>query len=282
MKNFLYYSFLSGMALLALSGETQALTCTAAPNCADLGYTKTSCAGGGGVKCPFDSSKMFCIREGMGSEYKFVNAISRYQIAYSDGTTAKYYDDKKTPIGIVTYVHPTKSKKHGLIMSLRPFTIQNQAQAHKICAAYTTAGTMAGDWHLPDIGELATMSAGDTVESSDEYKKYRDALKTIPTAGDLEMSFSFFYGNSLITGGIDSQNASNTQGSFAGTSFSYSNRATTWYQQAYYLSDSQTADSTANAYISSVNNVSGITSVAKTKKMQFRCVAYFQLEKEND
>ena len=274
MKNFLYYSFLSGMALLALSGETQALTCTAAPSCADLGYTKTSCSGGGGVKCPFDSSKMFCIREGMGSEYKFVNAISRYQIAYSDGTTAKYYDDKKTPIGIVTYVHPTKGKKHGLIMSLRPFTIQNQAQAHKICAAYTTAGTMAGDWHLPDIGELATMSAGDTVESSDEYKKYRDALKTIPTAGDLEMSFSFFYGSSTITDGVDKQNNTNTQGSFQ-QHRSYNSVYNKWYASPIFVSDSQSADSTSNAYISTVNSANGIASVAKTKKMQFRCVAYF-------
>ena len=275
MKKLLYYSFLSGMALLALSGETQALTCTAAPSCADLGYTKTSCAGGGGVKCPFDSSKMFCIREGMGSEYKFVNAISRYQIAYSDGTTAKYYDDKKTPIGIVTYVHPTKSKKHGLIMSLRPFTIQNQAEAHKICAAYTTAGTMAGDWHLPDIGELATMSAGDTVESNDEFTKYRDALKTIPTAGDLGMSFSFFYGNSTITDGVDKQNTSNTQGSFTSHSLGYSSRKTNWYNSTIFVSDSQSADSTSNAYISTVNYANGITSVAKTRKMQFRCVAYF-------
>ena len=271
MKNFLYYSFLSGIALLALSGETQALTCTAAPNCADLGYTKTSCAGGGGVKCPFDSSKMFCIREGMGSEYKFVNAISRYQIAYSDGTTAKYYDDKKTPIGIVTYVHPTKSKKHGLIMSLRPFTIQNQAEAHKICAAYTTAGTMAGDWHLPDIGELATMSAGDTVESSDEYKKYRDALKTIPTAGDLEMSFSHFY----VNGGVDAVVTSNTNGTFGTFTGRRSGKSVKWYTSPYYLSSSQTTDSTSNALISAINNQNGISSSEKNKKMQFRCVAYF-------
>lgn len=274
MNKLLYYSLLSGTALLVLSGETQALTCTAAPSCDELGYISTSCPKGG-VKCPFDSNKMFCIREGVGSEYKFVNAISRYQIAYSDGTTAKYYDDKKTPIGIVTYVHPTKTKKHGLIMSLQQFTIQNQAEAHKICAAYTTAGTMAGDWHLPDIGELATMSAGDTVESNDEYTKYRDALKTIPTAGDLEMSFSFFYGNNTITDGVDKQDSTNTQGSFTSKQLHYSKRKTAWYSSPVFVSDSQAIDTTSNAYLSTVNSVNGISSVAKTKKMQFRCVAYF-------
>ena len=160
-------------------------------------------------------------------------------------------------------------------MSLRPFTIQNQAQAHKICAAYTTAGTMAGDWHLPDIGELATMSAGDTVESSNEYTKYRDALKTIPTAGDLAMSFSFFYGNSTINDGVDKKNTSNTEGSFSEHASANSRRVSSWYPQTYYLSDSQTADSAANAYISVINRAGSISSVAKTKKMQFRCVAYF-------
>ena len=155
-------------------------------------------------------------------------------------------------------------------MSLRPFTIQNQAQAHKICAAYTTAGTMAGDWHLPDIGELATMSAGDTVETSDEYTKYRDALKTIPTAGDLGMSFSFFYQN----GGIDVANTNNTQGNFQ-QHRSYYGAYNKWYTSPIFVSDSQVANSTSNAYISSVNSANGITSVAKTKKMQFRCVAYF-------
>lgn len=41
---------------LLLGGEAAALTCTAAPDCADLGYTKTSCPKGG-IKCPFDQEQ---------------------------------------------------------------------------------------------------------------------------------------------------------------------------------------------------------------------------------
>ena len=34
--------------------------CTPAPDCASIGYTETSCEGAS-LKCPFDTSKLFCI-----------------------------------------------------------------------------------------------------------------------------------------------------------------------------------------------------------------------------
>ena len=206
---------------------------------------------------------------------KFVNAISRYQIAYSDGTTNKYYNTDKTAIGIITYVHQNKDRKHGIMMSLPAFTIQNQAEARKICAAYTTAGTMPGDWHLPDLAELTTMSAGDEKETNNDYTMFRDALKTIPTAGDLEWSFSFFYENSIgsLNNGVDKKDTTNTQGNWAGHTF-YNGGNTNWYTSPHFLSASQYPSSN-NVFVSVVNSYSGLSYVANSKKMQFRCVAEF-------
>ncbi len=34
--------------------------CTPAPDCADMGYTETSCEGDS-IKCPFDTTKLFCV-----------------------------------------------------------------------------------------------------------------------------------------------------------------------------------------------------------------------------
>ena len=272
MKKLLYYSFLSGIALLALSGETQALTCTAAPSCADLGYTKTSCAGGGGVKCPFDSSKMFCIREGMGSEYKFNNAISRYQIAFSDGTTGKYYNEDKVAIGIITHLHNYGDRKHGIMVSLQPFAIQTIEQARKMCAAYTTAGTMAGDWRLPSLAELSTMMRGYDKDKTDDYTMFRAAFASIPTAGDLEMSFSSFYNMSLFQNGVDWYNSTTAGQPLTSHKFTYSRRTTSWTNAPIYMAD---AINGSNIYYSNLNYIGNISTIAKTKKMLFRCVAEF-------
>ena len=42
--------------------------CTPAPDCASIGYTKTSCEGDS-LKCPFDTSKLYCIP--CDSSYKY-------------------------------------------------------------------------------------------------------------------------------------------------------------------------------------------------------------------
>lgn len=64
-----FYPAAAGAALFLLPhtalGQTSDITCTAAPDCASLGYTKSvdQCPDGG-MKCPFDSSKMFCVSAG--------------------------------------------------------------------------------------------------------------------------------------------------------------------------------------------------------------------------
>ena len=41
----------------------QAETCTPTPDCKSLGYTETSCPDGGGVKCPWNTSLMYCCKK---------------------------------------------------------------------------------------------------------------------------------------------------------------------------------------------------------------------------
>ena len=52
---------LSGFILLlflTMMGDAGAI-CTPTPDCEALGYKATSCVGGG-VKCPWDATKMYC------------------------------------------------------------------------------------------------------------------------------------------------------------------------------------------------------------------------------
>jgi len=50
---------LLGASLSLIPNLTQA-QCVATADCATLGYTETSCPNGGGVKCPWNTSLMYC------------------------------------------------------------------------------------------------------------------------------------------------------------------------------------------------------------------------------
>ena len=57
------YLFLSSAAvLLVTAAEASAQTCTTAPSCSALGYTKSvsQCSGKNMIKCPFDTALVFC------------------------------------------------------------------------------------------------------------------------------------------------------------------------------------------------------------------------------
>ena len=59
----LSYLFLSSAAvLLVTAAEASAQTCTTAPSCSELGYTKSAsqCSGKTILYCPFDKTKVFC------------------------------------------------------------------------------------------------------------------------------------------------------------------------------------------------------------------------------
>ena len=48
------------MTMVGLFSFSAHATCTPTPDCASIGYTETSCENQS-VKCPFDTSKLFCI-----------------------------------------------------------------------------------------------------------------------------------------------------------------------------------------------------------------------------
>ncbi len=126
---------LGAMTIIGLFSYNAHATCTPTPDCASIGYTETSCEGNS-LKCPFDTSKLFCvpcdssfryncsgdnITGGIGSACggKYVScecsAGSVFKngacacddsctvgaIYYSDGTCSACVDSNKTAIGVV-------------------------------------------------------------------------------------------------------------------------------------------------------------------------------------
>ena len=174
MKKIIIFS-----SLFIVSNAT-AQTCIPKPDCADMGYTKTSCDGAY-LKCPFDTSKLACL-----SNTEQLCLVG--YIYYSDKTCSPIIYSNKIPIGIVV-------KSNKLVMSLGIANIDwtNNAldigeltnytsdtnvktdyngkantlaivSAHQRenagdnaaihCNSYSTEGTSAGDWYLPAAGEL--------------------------------------------------------------------------------------------------------------------------------
>ena len=62
--------------------------CTPTPNCAEIGYTATSCSGVS-LKCPFDTSKLFCIP--CDSTFKY-DCNETGQVGKGDACNGKYQE----------------------------------------------------------------------------------------------------------------------------------------------------------------------------------------------
>lgn len=57
-----------GIGLIIPSTGRADVSCTASPDCSLLGYTKSAAdCPGGSVKCPFDQTKLFCLKGGGGN-----------------------------------------------------------------------------------------------------------------------------------------------------------------------------------------------------------------------
>ena len=91
----------SAFGLILSTTNSYAIDCTPTPDCATLGYTKTAsdCSGVAAIKCPFDTSKLFC-------EEKILTKTcdSVGDVLYGDGTCAispDKLDSSRPPIGIV-------------------------------------------------------------------------------------------------------------------------------------------------------------------------------------
>ena len=172
---------LIALSLLVASNAT-AQTCIPKPDCADMGYTKTSCSGAY-LKCPFDTSKMACLADENAGRLCLVGYIY-----YSDGTCDSVVYSTKTPIGVVvktnelvmslatksmswasSYVDVSgvtnytgntsvqtdyngKANTLAIVSAYPSDTTSNNAA--KYCNSYSTAGTSAGQWYLPAAGEI--------------------------------------------------------------------------------------------------------------------------------
>ena len=191
MKQF-FTLLMATVALPCLAQAADEINCTASPECATLGYTQTNCPKGG-IRCPFDKSKMFCVSGFGGEDFSFKTFLLPYHVVFSDGTTGTFYNAEKDPIGIVIYVHPNTKGNHGIIMALNQPPVETRDEAIKYCANYTTKGTKVGDWHLADIGELMTIQNGDLIEDKTQFNNINEVLKTIPGAQALGVSFSYYY-----------------------------------------------------------------------------------------
>lgn len=88
---------LATVGLIIFNSEYLSATCIQTPDCASLGYNKTSqdCAGLDAIKCPFDTSKLFC----SGEAEKEV--VTEALIVYGDGTVSNKVLTDKTPMAIV-------------------------------------------------------------------------------------------------------------------------------------------------------------------------------------
>ncbi len=93
MKMSLYVSVLCCATSYAIMAQA---VCTPAPDCASLGYkmTAANCTGQITVKCPTDTSKVFC-------KVKAKEEVETAAILYGDGTVASGVVTGKTPIGVV-------------------------------------------------------------------------------------------------------------------------------------------------------------------------------------
>ena len=75
-------------ALFCLLSSTVHAECVPTPDCAEIGYTETSCEGGF-VRCPFDISKLYCIP--CDSSYQYTCSDSG-QVGSGDSCNGKYIE----------------------------------------------------------------------------------------------------------------------------------------------------------------------------------------------
>ena len=117
MKPQLMSLLMGGITLLAVpaGAADETINCTATPDCTSLGYTQSadSCPDGG-IKCPFDEDRMFCLRSAdLG--FRIKNDVKAGDILYTDGTSSATYTKGKGAIGIVLRPHPG-NPRHALVI----------------------------------------------------------------------------------------------------------------------------------------------------------------------
>ena len=171
----------SAAIIVPLSGLAEDITCTATPNCADLGYTESSCPDNKGVKCPWGEA-WFCPPSPP-------EVCEIGSILYSDMTCSTKAKAGKTAIGVVVYVDATGAGQAMALKSIGSYkwakkyvnisTLPDYVSASRVATDfascensaiiraqgdsstypavwaaynYSTEGTKVGDWCLPAGG----------------------------------------------------------------------------------------------------------------------------------
>ena len=181
----------SAAIIVPLSGFAENITCTATPNCADLGYTESSCPDNKGVKCPWGEA-WYCPPSPP-------EVCEIGSILYSDMTCYKDAQAGKTPIGVVVYVDGLGGGQAMALKSIGMYIwggygtdiLPNQTSsvatdyascenskiimaagdksaypAVRVVHEYSTEGTEAGDWCLPAAGIFTSIKNNQSVISN--------------------------------------------------------------------------------------------------------------------
>ena len=190
LKRILGASFLT--IAFSFIGNTSALaqTCATPPTCESLGYTLTAsqCTGRTVLKCPLDTSKIFCVSAAEAGETTECSNVG--DILYSDMSCSTAPISGKVAIGVVA--SPTRGLAIALEEGMASWSdkdfdipnLTNNSSAptadfsgksntktivdyckanNKSCPAaeyaynYRTVGTEIGDWYLPAGGELQSI-----------------------------------------------------------------------------------------------------------------------------
>ena len=190
LKRILGASFLTIAFSFIGNTSVWAQTCATPPTCESLGYTLTAsqCTGRTVLKCPLDTSKIFCVSAAEAGET--TDCANVGDILYSDMTCSTAPISGKVAIGVVA------SPMRGLAIALEEgaaewsggdFDIPNLTNNeyaptadfrgksntktivdyckanNESCPAaeyaynYRTVGTETGDWYLPAGGELQSI-----------------------------------------------------------------------------------------------------------------------------
>ena len=160
-RMYVLLSILTLLPTLALAEQ-----CTATPDCKSLGYTETSCPDGSGVKCPWNTSLIYC------PQCKQKDPCQSCYVGWilnSDMTCSYEKVSGKTPIGVilqqtVTTVG-TAIKCQGIAVALSDLSeTTTWSNANYQCSSYS-ASSITG-WHLPTKDELLAVYGNKSAVSS--------------------------------------------------------------------------------------------------------------------
>ena len=220
MKKISQYIFGVSFALATFSFISNAVaqTCITPPTCESLGYTLTEskCEGRTILKCPLDTSKVFCVSP---IELKTCGTASIGDFLYSDMSCSSEIDREKVVIGII--VSPTErfaiaTREASLIWASRDGDdipgLTNHGSSVKgdyngksntsiiiahgdskgyntpaadYCYNYATEGTNKGDWYLPAGGELQLI-----------YNNMSTLNNSLSKAGGTQLSSKYHWSSS--------------------------------------------------------------------------------------